>query len=133
MPYLLDTDIVILYLGGDMGANRLVRALVPEEVSISVVTYMEVSEGVISNVLQKDAALAFEQFLTDIPAIPFTRDDADVCAQIRRNLRRDGRSVRRRALDLMIAATAMGRGFTLVTRNTSDYGDIEGLELLRGP
>jgi predicted nucleic acid-binding protein len=37
--------------------------------------------------------------------------------------------VRSRALDLITAAIALERGYTLVTRNSRDYADIDGLSL----
>jgi len=43
-------------------------------------------------------------------------------------LRRQGKRVNNRALDLLIAATAIEHDLTLVTRNLQDYGDIPGLE-----
>ena len=44
-------------------------------------------------------------------------------------MRKAGKRVNSRALDLLIAATALEYDLTLVTRNTEDYGDIPGLKL----
>jgi predicted nucleic acid-binding protein len=35
----------------------------------------------------------------------------------------------RRGFDILIAATAIEHGLTLVTRNIDDYADIPGIEL----
>jgi predicted nucleic acid-binding protein len=51
------------------------------------------------------------------------------CAELREELRAERKRFRARALDLMIAATAIEHGLTLVTRNTDDYADIGGLDL----
>jgi len=48
---------------------------------------------------------------------------------VRSELRRKGRSVRQRAFDIVIAATALTHRLTLVTRNTADYRAIDGLNL----
>lgn len=40
-----------------------------------------------------------------------------------------GKRVRQRALDLLIAATAIEHNLTLVTRNQADYRDVPGLML----
>ena len=48
---------------------------------------------------------------------------------MRVQLRSQGRSVRNRALDLLIAATAIQHNLTLVSRNADDYRDIPGLTL----
>jgi predicted nucleic acid-binding protein len=49
------------------------------------------------------------------------REWGRICARIGRTLP---------LLDSLIAATAMARGFTVVTRNTGDFADIEGILLL---
>jgi predicted nucleic acid-binding protein len=48
-------------------------------------------------------------------------------AQLRLTLRQQGRPITHRALDLLIAATALQHHLTLVTRNTQDYDDIPAL------
>lgn len=53
-------------------------------------------------------------------------------ARIRYDLRRQGRSIRNRALDHIIAATAIEFDLTLVTRNRADYASISGLKLYAG-
>ena len=61
--------------------------------------------------------------------VPFTESTARGCAQLRHQLSSDGRRVRSRVLDLMIAATALEHDLTLVTRNIADYQDMPGLSL----
>ena len=48
---------------------------------------------------------------------------------MREALKRQGKRVRPRALDLLIAATTLHYGLTLVTRNRDDYQDIPALHL----
>jgi predicted nucleic acid-binding protein len=50
-------------------------------------------------------------------------------ARVRADLTSQNRRVRSRALDLIIAATAIERRPTLVTGNKSDYREIAGLSL----
>jgi predicted nucleic acid-binding protein len=50
-------------------------------------------------------------------------------ATMRAGLRLQGRAVRSRSLDLLIAATALAYNLTFVTRNEADYKDISGLKL----
>jgi len=61
--------------------------------------------------------------------LPISPEIARRCAQLRETLRREGKRVRQRALDLLIAATALEFGLTVVTRNSEDYRDIPGLSL----
>jgi predicted nucleic acid-binding protein len=68
-------------------------------------------------------------FLAKVPILPFSPEVARRCARLRLDLKRQGKRVRPRALDLIIAATALEHGLTLVTRNSGDYQDIPGLTL----
>jgi predicted nucleic acid-binding protein len=62
--------------------------------------------------------------------LPLSPAVARRCAELRRQLRRQGKRVRARALDLIVAATAIEYDLTLVTNNTAGYRDIPGLKLL---
>jgi predicted nucleic acid-binding protein len=55
------------------------------------------------------------------------REVAEVAADVRLSLRSRGREMRRRALDLLIASTAIAHNAKLVTRNIKDYQDIPAL------
>ena len=54
-------------------------------------------------------------------------------ALIRNELRRANRPVTKRAIDLLIGATAIEHELILITRNRQDYGDITGLNLAGYP
>ncbi|GLB92276.1 VapC toxin family PIN domain ribonuclease [Mycobacterium kiyosense] len=62
--------------------------------------------------------------------IAFNDDTAHYYGLLCGRLRAQGRSPRGRAMDLMIAATALTLGVALVTRNTNDV-DRLGVELLQ--
>ena len=129
MPYLIDSDWVIDYLDEVPEALVLLRQLFPDGVAISVVTYMEVLQGVERSPDATGARSKFDSFLRGIPVLPFSLAVAERCALLREELRRQGKRVHPRALDLINAATALDYGFTLVTRNREDYEDIPGLVL----
>jgi predicted nucleic acid-binding protein len=61
--------------------------------------------------------------------LPITIAVAQRCARLRRTLKNQGRRVNSRALDLIIAATALEHRLTLVTNNPKDYEDIPWLKL----
>jgi len=63
--------------------------------------------------------------------LPVSIEIAKRCARLRETLRRQGRRINNRAMDLIIAATALEHDLTLVTRITDDYRDIPGLMLHR--
>jgi predicted nucleic acid-binding protein len=64
-----------------------------------------------------------------VPVLPFDLAIARRTARLRADLAAQGRRTRTRALDLIVAATALEHGLTLVTRNKADYQDIPNLSL----
>lgn len=129
MEYLIDSDVMSSYLAGEAEAISAIESLLPAGVAISIVTYMETYQGVLRD---PDPILSHHRHaatLENIPILAFSEESARGCARLRHQLSQEGKRVRPRALDLMIAATALEHGLTLVTRNRSDYQDIAGLTL----
>jgi predicted nucleic acid-binding protein len=129
MSYLLDTDWLIDHLANEPAATQLLAQLAPAGIAISIVNFMEALEGVLRSPNPQQARADFDAFLANVPVLPFSPVVAEQCAQVREWLRRQNRRVHSRALDLIVAATALEYGLTLVTGNTADYKDIPGLRL----
>ncbi len=130
MRYLIDSDIVIdHFLGQDAATELLARLDDDGGIAIGVVTYMEVYQGLLRDAAGGDPRSRLADFLVDRPVLSFTPLIAQRCAHLREELRRRGRPVRPRYLDLINAATAIEFDLTLVTRNTADYEDVPGLRL----
>ena len=132
MPYLLDSDWVIDHLAGRADAVKLVGHLWSSGISISLLTYLEVYEGVIGGRDPRRAELVFAEFIGGIEVIAVSRAIARRTAAVRIDLRRRRLSVSHRAFDLIIAATAIEHDLVLVTRDTGDYDDITGLRIFGG-
>ncbi len=132
MAYLLDTDVLIDHFAELPAATALIQRLAPEGVAISIITYMESYQGVLRSPDRPTAETRFAGFMETIPILPFSPAVARRCAELREQLRQDGKRVRARALDLLTAATALEHDLTLVTRNTHDYQDVPGLEIYPG-
>jgi tRNA(fMet)-specific endonuclease VapC len=129
MAFLLDTDIVIDYLGGDVPTKQLVDPLAGSGLAIGMVSYMEVYQGILEDPDPATAEAEFEAFLRAVALLPLSTAVARRCARLRRGLKQQGKRFRARALDLISAATALEYDLTLVTRNKADYADIPGLTL----
>lgn len=127
MPYLLDSDILIYYTNGIASIQYLFEHLASDGLAVSAVSYMETKQGISRSPDPVDAQERLDNLLIQIPVIAFSRPEAHRCAMIREDLQGQGKRIRQRALDLMIAATAMEHGLTLLTNNPSDYVDIQGL------
>ncbi len=72
-----------------------------------------------------------EHILAGFRAIPVTEPIARVHADVGAELASRGVTVG--ANDLWIAATALGHGLTIATRNVADFGRIPGLRIVSPP
>src|SRR5918992_5631595 len=129
MPYLVDSNIVIDHLADIPTASAHLEQLALDGIAISIVTYMEAFQGVAQSPSPRQAREKFHAFLTGVLILPFSFAVAEPCARLRKTLRSQNKRVKSRALDLIIAATALEYGLTLVTKNTDDFKDIPDLTL----
>ena len=129
MPYLVDSNIVIDNLLDVPTASALLEQLALEGVAISIVTYMEAFQGIYHSPDPRKARETFETFLIGVLILPFSFAVAERCARLRETLKSQNKRVNSRALDLIIAATALEYDLTLVTENIKDFEDIPDLTL----
>ena len=74
-------------------------------------------------------ARAIQQAEADFDPLPFDAAAARAFGQVASSLRRSGRKPAARALDALIAATAIANGLPLYTCNPDDFAGIESLAL----
>ena len=129
MPYLIDSDWVIDFLAQESKALQLIEQLAQEGIAISIVTNMEVYQGILRSQDSRTASARFEVLVAAVPVLPFSRAVAERCARLRETLRQQGKRPQQRALDLIIAATALTFDLVLVTCNVVDYQDLPDLVL----
>jgi predicted nucleic acid-binding protein len=131
MPYLIDTDWMIDRLDDVPEAAALLDTLSSEGIAVSIITYLELYQGVLRSEDRRDSERHLDALLDAIPLLPLSRSVARRCASVRHALKQTGKRVNSRAFDLIIAATAIEHGLTLVTRNLPDYTDIPELQIYR--
>jgi len=124
MGYLIDSDWVVDHLAGEEEANRLLSRLSDEGIAISIITYIEIYQGVLRSSNSEAAERKLQAFVGTVSLLSISPAVARRCAHVRETLRKQGKEFRRRAFDLLIAATALEHNLTLVTRNTEDYEDV---------
>jgi tRNA(fMet)-specific endonuclease VapC len=132
MKYLVDSDVAADALKGQTYATDLLRRLEPDGLALSIISYIELREGILGSSNRDAHERGFRAFLRRVRVLTISRAVADRAAAIRLHLRSQKQPVSQRALDLLIAATAVEHGLTLVTRNRRDYADIPGLTLHPG-
>ena len=119
--YLLDSNVIIGYLAGKIPQDgmKIVSEMVDQIPNISVISQIEVLR--FNDTPENEATL--EKFINASIIYPLSSSVVQrsivLCKQHKIKLP-----------DAIIAATAIIEGFTLVTRNTSDFRKIPNLDLL---
>ena len=128
MRYLADTDWAIEYMRGRQPVRRRLDALFAEGVGISIVSIGELYDGVLGANDVRKAEESLRAFLEIVQIVPLDEDTCRIFAGERRRLRESGQ--RLEDLDLLIGATAIRRGLTLLTNNRRHFARMEGLSLI---
>jgi tRNA(fMet)-specific endonuclease VapC len=127
VSYLIDSDRVADALAGRSDARRLLASLSRDGLALSVMTYGEIYEGIYFARDPRAAEAGFRLFLRGVDVLPLGRTILRRFARIRGDLRRQGLLLG--DPDLLIAATAIHHGLTLVTRNRQHFQRVPGLAL----
>jgi predicted nucleic acid-binding protein len=107
-------------------------SVLPDVPLISAITLAELSVGplVTDDEAERARRLAHvQQAEADFDPLPFDAAAARAFGQVASSLRRSGRKPAARALDALIAATAIANGLPLYTCNPDDFAGISGLVL----
>jgi len=119
--YILDSNVIIGYLAGKIPSSgmEIVSEIVSNIPNISVISQIEVLR--FNDTPENEAIL--EEFINISKIYPLSNNVVErtikLCKQIKIKLP-----------DAIIAATALSEGFTLVTRNISDFLKIPDLIIL---
>lgn len=121
--YTFDTNVIIYYLKGDLGAVSLVRDILERNVSIYVSVITEIELFGFSG-LNVEEARQIEAILNTVSVISLDSRIARLAGFLRRQYRL-------KIADSVIAATALFTGTALVTRNVRDFQKVSGLSVLK--
>lgn len=122
---LLDTSVFIAREARGLDTMRI-----PDEVSVSVVTYAELRAGVLAakEVGVRSRRLSTLQVVADLEPLPIDTAVADEWARLRLLLAEAGRRVN--VNDTWIAATALAHGVPVVSQD-HDYEALAGISGLQ--
>jgi predicted nucleic acid-binding protein len=124
---LLDTSVVI-----DLGAVDPEQ--LPERISVSALTMAELAAGPHATDDPAERARRQDRLQraeTTFDPLPFDADAARAYGRIYVSVIAAGRKARgRRAVDLLIAATALANDLTLYTRNPDDFAHLDDLRVI---
>lgn len=126
----IDTNVVILL------PQLTDSSLLPEEPTITTVTLGELSVGPLVAISSGERAARqahLQQAESDFAPLAFDEAAARAFGRVAADLRASGRKSAARALDALIAATAIANGLALYTTNPADYEGISGVDLRTVP
>jgi tRNA(fMet)-specific endonuclease VapC len=126
--FVLDTNTLIYYFKGEGNVASNLFQTPPKDIGIpSIVVYeLEVGIGKSNSPQKRTHQLA--TFLSTVIILPFGLEDAKNAAQIRVNLEQVGKPIG--PYDILIAATTITQGATLVTHNSQEFERIDQLRII---
>ena len=127
MTHLLDTDTCIGVLRQKPGMVEKLSRLAPADVAISMVTVYELFCGVEKAGNPAKERGKVERFISAIAELPLERAAAQMAAQVRAELERQGTVIG--PYDLLIAGQALAGNLTLVTGNAAEFRRVQGLKI----
>lgn len=131
--WVLDTDVLTLWLRGHETMEVRIAATPPQCLAVTIITVDEILGGWYTQIRQarddQQLARAYQalqealEFTRSIRILPFNLPEIRRYRQLRTQHRRIGTN------DLRIAAIVLEQQGILVTRNTTDFAGICGLQL----
>ena len=128
MRYLVDTDWVIDHLHGRAQVVRRLEELAPDGIGLSILSLAELYEGVYSSTTPQDNENALQDFLGGVDVLTLDDDICRIFAQERGRLRAAGMLIG--DFDLLIGATALHHGLTLLTNNRRHFERLTDLDII---
>jgi tRNA(fMet)-specific endonuclease VapC len=127
MSFLIDTDICSAYIKAHPAVwNRFLQY--SGQLHVSVITVAELTTWECRANAPAKRAQEVQDLLQNVVIHEVTADMARHFGQFQAALMDSGQPAPE--MDLLIAATALLHGFTLVTHNTADYANIPGLSFV---
>ena len=127
MGLVIDTGLFIWAERNDV-SDPMAMFPADEDLALSIITVSELYEGVYLAKRPRRAKKRsefIEQFALTLPVVDFTLPIARVHAKIRATQRQRGKMIG--AHDLIIAATAISMDWDVLTLNSAEFRQVEGL------
>ena len=127
MKYLLDTSVCVELIRGRRA--RLLKRLAERptrDFALSSITVAELQYGVWKSPQTTQERAALDEFLGPLAILEFDFAATEAYGRIRAHLESMGTPIG--ALDMLIAAHAVSRDVTLLTRNLKEFNRVPGLK-----
>ena len=130
MALLIDTSFFIAMERAGQSPSAFLEQLGDDSVALAAITASELLHGVhrAESELRRGRRESFVNLiLRSMPILPFNLEIARIHSRLWADLEQRGTIIG--AHDILIAATALAHGLTLVTSNVRHFGRIESLKL----
>lgn len=127
LRYLVDTDWIIHYLNGNRAVVSRLNTLSDQGCAVSVVSLAELYEGVYFSSNPRGNEQALGDFLLGVTTLGIDAETCKIFGQHRGRLRAKGTVVG--DFDLLIGATGLRHGLTVLTNNRRHFELIDGLAI----
>lgn len=128
MTFVLDTDTVSYYLRGEGRVTEHLTATPRGQVALTTVTVFELWRGAKSAGFGEHRNHQLRSFISSFNNLPLGTLEAERAAEITAQLEAAGTPIGR--LDTLIAGIALVANAAVVSRNTSHFGRVPGLQMV---
>ena len=125
--YLIDTDWVIDHLNAIERVVDRLKELRPQGLALSIISLAELLEGVQYSRDPVQSQQALDAFLEDVSVLGIDEEVCKIFGRERGRLRKAGQLIG--DFDLLIAATSLHYGLTVLTNNRQHFERVEGLQI----
>lgn len=128
--FVLDTNTISYFFRQHSGVVERLRQLTPSQVGVPAIVEYELRYGLLRlpEPAREPRLAALARFLAPLAVLPFDTTAAAQAASIRCELEQRGQPIGPN--DLLIAATALVNGATLVSRNVREFSRVPGLTVV---
>jgi tRNA(fMet)-specific endonuclease VapC len=125
--YLIDTDWVIDHLNQIERVVDRLKELRSQGLALSIISLAELYEGVQYSRNPEQSRQALDAFLEDVSVLGIDEEICKIFGRERGRLRKAGQLIG--DFDLLIAATGLHYGLTVLTNNRQHFERVEGLPI----
>jgi tRNA(fMet)-specific endonuclease VapC len=125
--FLLDTNTLIYFFKGMGNVSTRLLQTPPKEVGVPSIVVYELGVGIGKSASPQKRNSQLAAFLSNVDVLPFGLTEAEVASEVRASLEKQGEPISQ--YDILIAATALANGATLVTHNTQEFARIKRLPI----
>ena len=126
--YLVDSDWVVDHMHRQQRVIRRLEELAPYGLGISIVSLAEIYEGILGAEDPQDDERVLQEFLDGVAIIHLDDAICRIFARERSRLRASGSLIG--DMDILIGATALRYGMTLLSNNRRHFERLQGLNII---